>query len=93
MLTGPGPAARQLPARLVPLTAMGREQFDRWLALFEETVDELFTGENAGHIKRCAADMANVIHPKINAVPDFNPMKITAEQRARYATYRAAPGA
>jgi hemoglobin len=80
-------------ARLVPLTAMGREQFDRWLALFEETVDELFTGENAGHIKRCAADMANVIHAKINAVPDFDPMKITAEQRARYASYRAAPSA
>ena len=79
-------------ARLVPLTNMGREQFDRWLVLFEETVDELFTGENADHIKRCAADMANVIHSKINAIPDerFDPMKLTPEQRARYATYRPA---
>lgn len=77
-------------ARLVPLTNMGREQFDRWLVLFEETVDELFTGENASHIKRCAADMANVIHSKINAIPDerFDPMKLTPEQRARYAAYR-----
>jgi hemoglobin len=77
-------------ARLVPLTNMGREQFDRWLALFEESVDELFTGENAEHIKRCAADMAKVIHSKINAIPDerFDPMKLTPEQRIRYAAYR-----
>ena len=79
-------------ARLVPLTNMGREQFDRWLVLFEETVDELFTGENAEHIKRCAADMAKVIHSKINAIPDerFDPRKLTPEQRARYAAYRPA---
>lgn len=77
-------------ARLVPLTTMGREQFDRWLKLFRETVDELFEGENAGHIKRCAEDMANVIHSKINAIPNerFDPAKLTPEQRARYATYR-----
>lgn len=77
-------------ARLVPLTHMGREQFDRWLVLFEESVDELFTGENAEHIKRCAADMAKVIHAKIHAIPDerFDPMKLTPEQRARYAAYR-----
>ena len=77
-------------ARLVPLTNMGREQFDRWLALFEETVDGLFAGENADHIKRCAEDMANVIHSKINGLPDerFDPAKLTPEQRARYAAYR-----
>jgi len=77
-------------ARLVPLTRMGREQFDRWLELFEETVDELFSGENATHIKACAADMANVIHSKINAIPDarFDPSKLTPEQRAKYAAYR-----
>lgn len=77
-------------ARLVPLVDMGRGQFDRWLALFEATVDELFEGENAGHIKRCAADMANVIHSKINAIPDerLDPAKLTPEQRARYAAYR-----
>ena len=77
-------------ARLVPLTHMGREQFDRWLEIFEETVDELFTGENATHIKACATDMANVIHSKINAIPDarFDPAKLTDEQRAKYAAYR-----
>ncbi len=81
-------------ARLVPLTSMGRGQFDRWLELFRETVDELFSGENAEHIKRCAEDMANVIHSKINAVPDerFDPAKLTPEQRARYAQYREQAG-
>lgn len=77
-------------ARLVPLTAMGRPQFDRWLAVFTATVDELFTGENAERIKNAAADMANVIHAKINGVEqaryDFS--KLTPEQRARYASYR-----
>ncbi len=77
-------------ARLVPMTAMGREQFDRWLQLFTETVDALFEGENAGHIKRCAADMANVIHAKINLIADprFSADRLTPEQRARYAAYR-----
>lgn len=77
-------------ARLVPLTEMGQEQFDHWLALFEETVDELFAGENALQIKRCAADMAQVIHSKINNIskPKFDPSKLTPEQKARYATYR-----
>lgn len=77
-------------ARLVPLTEMGRAQFDRWLALFHATVDELFAGERAGHIKRCAEDMAHVIYSRINQVPDprFDPASLTPEQRQRYARYR-----
>jgi hemoglobin len=77
--------------RLVSLTEMGRPQFDHWLALFRGTVDDLFAGEHADHIKNCAADMANVIHAKINAMPDpaADPSRLTEEQRARYAAYRA----
>lgn len=80
-------------ARLVPQTAMARPQFDRWLTLFSATVDDLFAGENAGHIKRCAEDMANVIHARINQMADvrFDPVRLTAEQRARYAAYKEAP--
>lgn len=79
-------------ARLVPLTTMGREQFDRWLMLFRGTVDDLFAGEKAEHIKNCAEDMANVIHARINNVPDarFDPANLTAEQRERYARYKPA---
>lgn len=77
-------------ARLVPLTAMGRPQFDRWQEVFTATVDELFAGENAGHIKRAAADMANVIHARINGVEQmrYNYSSLTPEQRARYASYK-----
>jgi hemoglobin len=70
---------------------MGRPQFDRWLAVFTATVDELFAGEKAEHIKNAGADMANVIHAKINGVEqaryDFS--KLTPEQRARYASCKA----
>jgi len=77
-------------AKLIALTAMGREQFDRWLSLVHETVDELFAGENAAHIKRCAEDMANVIYSRINGVPDarFDPAHLTPDQRDRYARYK-----
>lgn len=77
-------------ARLVPLTAMGRPQFDRWLELFTATVDGLFAGEKAEHIKSAASDMANVIHAKINGVEQdrYDYSKLTPEQRARYASYK-----
>ena len=77
-------------AKLLPQTAMGRAQFEHWLLLFKGTVDDLFAGEKATHIKGCAEDMANVIYSKINAVPDprFDPANLTPEQRERYARYK-----
>ncbi|MCE9520189.1 MAG: group III truncated hemoglobin [Verrucomicrobia bacterium] len=79
-------------AKLVQLTQMGRPQFDRWLMLFCGTVDDLFNGPHAEHIKNCASDMANVIQSRINHVPDprFDPANLTPEQRERYARYRPA---
>jgi hemoglobin len=61
--------------------------------LFRGTVDDLFVGENAEHIKSCAADMANVIFSRINHVPDprFDPANLTPEQRERYARYKSQP--
>jgi len=80
-------------AKLVPLTDMGRDKFDHWLRLFRSTVDDLFAGERAEHIKSCAADMANVIYSRINQVPDprFDPATLTPEQRERYARYKPQP--
>lgn len=80
-------------AKLVPLTDMGRDKFDHWLKLFCGTVDDLFLGEHADHIKNCAADMANVIFSRINSVPDprFDPANLTPEQRERYARYKSQP--
>ena len=81
-------------ARLVTLTDMGRDKFDRWLTLFISTVDALFAGERADHIKSCATDMANVIYSRINQVPDprFDPANQSEEQRERYSRYREATG-
>ncbi len=55
--------------KLIERTDMGWPLFERWLELFRATVAENFAGENAGHIVRCAEDMARVIHSKIHAVP------------------------
>lgn len=79
-------------ARLLAETELGWPLFERWLALFRETVDDLFAGENAGHIVRCAEDMARVIHSKIHSIPNprFDPARLTPEQKARYASYREA---
>jgi len=76
--------------KLLEKTPIGKEQFDRWLGLFEESVDDLFQGEKAEHIKNCAHDMANVINSRINKTPDprFDPANLTPEQRARYAKYK-----
>lgn len=56
--------------KLVRETSMNWPRFERWLHHFKQTVDEHFTGERANHIKNIADDMANVIHARINNVPD-----------------------
>ena len=76
--------------KLIEQTDLSWPMFERWLELFRATVDDLFLGENAGHIVRCAEDMARVIHSKIHAIPNprFDPANLTPEQKARYASYR-----
>ena len=77
-------------AKLLKHSEMSRPMFDHWLTLFKNTVAELFAGEKADHIVRCAEDMANVIYGKIHNIPDprFDPANLTDEQRARYAAYK-----
>ncbi len=77
-------------AKLLDRADLGWPMFERWLAMFRETVEELFAGENAVHIIRCAEDMARVIHSKIHNIPNprFDPSQLTPEQKARYAKYR-----
>ena len=48
--------------RMHPLTD---EHFDRWLKLFDESVDELFEGEKARQAKVRALSIATVIRIKI----------------------------
>ena len=77
-------------AKLLAETELPWALFERWLELFLETVDELYAGENAGHIVRSAEDMAGVIYSKIHGIPNprHDPSLLTAEQIARYASYR-----
>jgi hemoglobin len=44
---------------------MHTAHFKRWLLLFNQTVDELFKGENAALIKQRAASIATVMQLKI----------------------------
>lgn len=48
---------------------MHKFHFDRWIALFNETVDELFEGEKAFQIKQRALSIATVIQMKIADMP------------------------
>ncbi len=77
-------------AKLLAHTELGWPLFERWLELFRATVGELFAGERAEHIVRCAEDMARVIHGKIHAIPDprLDAARLSPEQRARYAACR-----
>ena len=42
-----------------------RKDFDRWLHLFDETVDHLFEGEKAGQAKQRARSIATIMQVKI----------------------------
>jgi hemoglobin len=67
--------------RLSGKTEMGAAQFERWKLLFFETVDEHFAGDRSGHMKRAAADMAQVMDSRINGttIPFANPELATGE--------------
>ncbi|GAB3203429.1 hemoglobin [Pontibacter aydingkolensis] len=44
---------------------IGEEHFERWLSIFYQTIDELFTGEKAAEAKWRAERMAEMFHSKI----------------------------
>lgn len=62
--TGDPLAAHRALARRTPLTA---REFDRWIALFHESVDALFTGPHADDAKRRAVRIAGVMQYHIEA--------------------------
>ncbi len=47
--------------------------FERWLQLFNETVDELFAGQYADHMKGRAQNIARLMEHKLN---DMNGLRI-----------------
>lgn len=44
---------------------MTKKHFDRWLMLFDKTVDELFSGKNAALLKERARSIATIMQIKI----------------------------
>ncbi len=50
-------------------TPLTKAHFDRWLSLWNETVDRLYTGELADLAKNRASLMANLISMKVTPVP------------------------
>ena len=48
--------------------------FERWIFLFNETVDELFEGEKAFQIKQRALSIATVMQIKIAELPAHDPV-------------------
>ncbi|MDZ4709583.1 MAG: group III truncated hemoglobin [Saprospiraceae bacterium] len=55
--------------KLGKLTPMGEVQFGEWLRLFNETVDEFFTGTKAEEAKSRAGNIARLMLYKINQEP------------------------
>ena len=47
------------------ISAMKMEHFQRWILLFNHTVDELYEGQNAENIKQRAMSIATVMQIKI----------------------------
>lgn len=45
---------------------MTKERFERWLAYWITTVDQLFKGKNAEFVKSKALEIGNVLHNRLN---------------------------
>lgn len=56
----------EMHLELHQLSPLKKEHFDRWLALFYETTDELFEGEKAKQAKDRALSIATIIKMKID---------------------------
>ncbi len=58
----------QVHALLHQKTTLRKEHFDRWLALFKQTIDERFKGQKAYLAKTRANSIAVVIRAKLNTI-------------------------
>lgn len=52
------------------------EMFDRWLAIWAATVDDLYSGDVAEHAKIQASRIAHSIHRRLHSRTDRQPMSI-----------------
>lgn len=62
----------QIHLQLNEKSALTSAHFQRWLKLFNETVDEMFTGERAEMIKMRAHGIGRRMQNMINGVPEIS---------------------
>lgn len=69
LLQNPKYRGAPMPAhiRIDQVFPLAKDHFDRWVALFHEAVDELFSGDVANEAKRRATLMAGLINFKVEA--------------------------
>jgi len=53
------------------------EMFERWLAIWGATVDDLYAGDTAEHAKIQASRIAHSIHRRLHSRTDRQPMSIS----------------
>jgi hemoglobin len=61
----------QVHSTLHRFSKLASKDFDRWLQLFDETVDELFEGEKAAIAKQRAHSIATIMRIKILREDDY----------------------
>lgn len=62
----------QVHAELDRKSALGGEHFERWIFIFERTVDDLFAGERAAFAKMRAVSIANRMRNYVRGVPGID---------------------
>ena len=65
-----GPKAMNVHVDLAKQIPLRRQHFDRWLYLFNTTVDELYRGELATKAKTRAGSISKTIQKRLGAIPD-----------------------
>jgi len=65
-----GPKAMNVHIDLAKNVPLRNQHFNRWLFLFDTTVDELFSGELANKAKDRASSIAKTMQKRIGPLPD-----------------------
>jgi len=65
-----GPKAMEVHFELSRKVQLRKQHFTRWLYLFHQTIDELFSGTNAALAKERSVSIANLMKNRMGTLPD-----------------------
>ena len=65
-----GPKAMEVHMDLNTKVPLRKQHFTRWLYLFHQTIDELYSGTKAGLAKERSVSIANLMKTRLGALPD-----------------------